>query len=505
MSINTRITNTAYAISYTWDAIRFKLLKGLITFLNKSFRVDGSHFVMWKILMMALALLLSFWFLSQGSTTQLGLFIGAAWMFFLFYRYPMPAIFALMILSTNVLMFIDMKHLPYWQLGPGLRLNMRDSLLTAMFVISIIKLYIRREYPLFIKQVLLIALMVMTSFILGLLLGITDLDVGMNCFRSMFTYAFYFVVVANVDSPKRLRTLIYLLLVILIASVGLQIIEAVMGTRLTLGLVSETHYDTLATINVEGEDVPYLWSRATLYVYITFFMLLGVMMSGAKVYKLLPFILLAMLGFIIELTRTWYLLIAVGVLAMFAIQRGNRFRIVVIFAVIGIGVLATVSMIGSFTSSNYGGSLLDVWVSRLFMISHKASTFVGRTQVWQEQLGHFWESPMFGYGMSEEFLQMWNIDTGLINTLLQFGFIGLLTIIVLIISVLHKGYKLWKKLGSSIPAGYVAGIIGAWTGMILGYSFNMDFFTMQNGIWCAALLMAIMDRIEAFYTVNSNQ
>ena len=471
----------------------FERVMGAMT---KTMRIGSLHISLWVLLLVASILLMAFGLLSQGNAIHLAILVGGLWVALLCYYHPMPAIFMLLILSTNVLMFIDMKHLPFWQLGPGLRVNLRDGLLLMMTAVSLLKLVLRREQPAFLKPMLILGGVVLSSFLFGLLFGITDLDVGMNCFRTMFTYIFYVVLVASIDSRDRLRTMIRLLFLVLMISVAFQVVEAGLGRRLTLGLISEKHYDTGANIMIEGQSVPYLWNRATIYLYIGLFMALGAMFSGRGIHRFLPIVLMGALGFVISLTRTWYLLIGVGFMVIFALQRGRRFRAAVIVIILAITGFTVLNLVNSLNKTAYHGSLMDIWIARLFMISSKASTFVGRTQVWKSQLEYFRQLPLFGYGMSPEFINMWNTDTGLINTLLQFGIIGLGAIIYLIVSVYRRGYKVWKNTYPSVERGYVAGTLGLWTGLVLGYSFNMDFFTMQDGIWGIAVAMAIIDRVQ---------
>lgn len=450
-------------------------------------------------------LLLDLFLSSRGDISRLGVLTGGAWALVLFYYSPMPAVFMLLVLSTNVFMFIEMQNLPSWQLGPGLMMNAQDSLLTIMFGVSVIKLYRRREQILFLKPILVLAGIVVLLFIFDILLGITDLDNGMNIFRIMFTYVFYFIIIASVDSPRRLRILIGMVFVIVAVSVVNQMIEAALGYRLSLGLVSNEYYGAGESILVAGQVVPYLWNRATIYLYLGFFLALGASFSGMRVYRFLPIVLLGALGFVIALIRSWQLYVLAGILTLLALQRGHAVRILVSLVILATGALGVISAVSSLGAETYGGDLLNVWVARMQTVFNykEESTFIGRIVLWQRQLADFWKYPLTGYGFSPKFMDLWNSDTGFINTLLGFGIVGLGAIIFLIVTVLRKGYKLWRNLRPSVERGYLAGVLGLWAGSLVGYSFNWDFFTMQDGIWLVTLAMAVIDRIKAFYMEES--
>lgn len=465
--------------------------------------VIGRCLPLWKLLLVGVVLLYAARLVSSGQLVDLGILVGGAWLVFLSYYQPMPAVFALMVLSTNVFMFVATVYLPHWQIAPGLRLTIMDSLLVAMFGSAVAKLYLRHERPLFMKPLLIYGGVVVLTLLLGLILGTTDLDTGMNCFRTLFSYVFYFILIASVDSPKRLRMLIGMVFVILAASVAIQIVEAALGHRLILGGFSDTSIYDNSTVIVEGQIIPYLWNRATLYLYIGLFLALGATFSKARSYRFLPIVLLGGIGFVIAMVRQWYLYILAGVLVLFVLQMGHKIRTAAMAIVALIGMLGVTYAMSSLSQATYGDSLMNIWIARVQTIWHyKETTLTPRAYTWQTQLSHFWQSPLFGYGMSPEFRNVWSSDTGVINTLLQFGLIGLAAVVVLIVTVFRKGYQLWRRLKPSLERGYVAGVLGLWVGMLVGYSFNWDFFTRQEGIWAVTLAMAILERIGSFNAQN---
>jgi hypothetical protein len=461
-----------------------------------------QKFQIWKILLIGIVFSLVFFLIIQGKLTELAILVVGSWFVVLSYYYPMPGIFGLMIFSTNVLEFIDMKYLPYWKVGPGLRINLCDGLLITMFAIAIFKLYQRHERPLFLKPIILLAGMVVVQFIVTLITGYTNLDTGMNLFRTMFTYVFYFVIVACVDSPKRFRLLIGMIFLFLVVSVSLQIFEASLGHRLTLGLISSKYFDTGVSVMIAGQAIPYIWNRATIYIYVGLFLSLGAMFSGIRFYQFFPIFLLGAIGFIISFVRVWYLMIFAGLLVTLILQKGRSFRTALIVPIAGVGLLGVISLLSRFVPATYEGSLLNVWLGRLGMINRQTETFVSRIDLWKTQLEYFSQSPIFGYGMSPTFDKIRSGDTGFINTLIQFGIMGLAVIIILIVSVLIKGYQLSRRLEPSLQHGYVTGILGLWIGTLVGYSFSWNFYTMQMGIWGITLAMAILDRIWFFHSEN---
>ncbi|MBM3211798.1 hypothetical protein FJZ33_06255, partial [Candidatus Poribacteria bacterium] len=329
----------------------------------------AKELLIWKSLLTGLVLLLVYQLINGRDLVSLLLLIGGAWIIVLCYYCPMPAIFIIMLLSTNVLMFIDTTYFPHWQVFSGLRITILDGLMVIMLFISLYKLQKRGEYPIFLKQILLVAGAVMLPFIAFLLVGETNLDIGMNRFRIMFIYAFYFILAGNIDSPKRLKILIGMIFLILFVSVALQIMELIMGRRILLGNIAPGSIYSNSIVSVGDEIVPYLWNRAIIYLSLGLFLGLGGYFSGKNRFIFLTVTLLGGFGIIATLNRAWFIAMIFGIFVFILMQKKLELRDLRRFFIMIIGLACLVLLIGILSKASYG-SFISTWFERIKTIQH---------------------------------------------------------------------------------------------------------------------------------------
>ena len=433
----------------------------------------------------------------------IGVFIGMGYLRFLtllvfggvalviLWQWPLVGVFVLLLFSTQNLMFVSMDNLPYWQVAAGLRINMSDALLAPLFAVSVLKLVHRRERPLFLTPMVFLAVLITVALGGGILLGITNLDVGLGAARPVFAYAFYFVLVATMDTPRRVRAVVGMVFGIALVAVAVQIVEAAIGRRLTLGLVSHRYYVETIYINVLGRAVPYLWNRATEYLLVTLFLSLGSVFEGQQPSLYWPLAIAALTGFGISLVRQWYIYIVVGACAVFVLQilAGRLLAVLRNMMAIGSLLIIVLLLVPTFAS-------LTIWAGRVQSISLQEVSVVGRIDILKVQLEYFRRSPLFGHGFSPTYLQLYSSDTGFANTLLLFGVVGLVAVVTLAVTVFLRSYTQWKQMPASIERGFMLGVVGLWVASVTGYVFLMDLFTRAKGIWMVVLVMAIVDRLS---------
>ena len=121
-----------------------------------------------------------------------------------------------------------------------------------------------------------------------------------------------------------------------------------------------------------------------------------------------------------------------------------------------------------------------------------------RMQIIEAQWKMFLQSPLIGYGLSPIFGEVVSGDTGISNTLVQFGLVGLGAVLVLIVSFLRHAIKLRRQVASSVQQGYVSGLLALWICVITGSLFSVNYFTASGGIWMVVIMLALLDRFHAF-------
>jgi hypothetical protein len=421
-------------------------------------------------------------------------------------RSLMPLALVLVVLTADALgVFGDRGGdvLPYVQVFGGVRVTLRDGLLILGLPLALMQLVRRREAPVYIQPYLAVLGTIAVGFVLGILSD-ADVKAPLNTLRPLFGYALYLILIAAVDTRGKLLWLLGASFGVAVVAVGIQVVEAGRGGLLPFLAPPIAAGQAFAGVSVEGRQVPYIWNRAVWQLFLTLLLALGGLLEWRAVRLHLSLALVCALGFGIMLTRSWYIFIGVGVLAILFASRAwsqrLRFLAAMAFGLVTLALLATVA--SELTSAHYGGSLADVWLARvstLLSVSQDQS-FVTRVS----ELGRQWQAvlaaPVLGYGMSADAqrlsLQVGNLDTGAVNTLLMFGFVGTAAFVALVCCAAWSSLRLARRLAPSWQRGYAIGLFGLWVGVLVGYAFNYDFLTYPHGPWLVVLGLTIGDRLE---------
>jgi hypothetical protein len=417
---------------------------------------------------------------------------------------PLPAIFLLMLLSTNVFKFVDVAYLPSLSLGASGRLNAQDLLLLFLLGLAIIRLVQRKERPLFLIPLLLFGAMVCVAFGLGLLAGTTSISNGLNGVRSLSGLLFYVSLVGLVDTPAKLRWVLWMIYAHVIVTVGVQLAEASIGQRITTPTTVQNEYFTSTKlVDIAGYSAFYLWNRARGYLIVGLFLSLGSALWTKSV-RYTAIAVVALLGFGLQLMREYYVYVAAGLLVMLLLPRRNRLQSILGLGTVTILLVAGVLILNSVAlSSSY--SYVDVWLARVQTLTayEQVDTFQSRMNTLQDQMRLISGSPLFGYGPGSlsdlsALADCCFSDTGMPNTIVQYGFFGWGAILVIIAVFARRGYVLLRGLPNSQDQAYVAGLLGAWGAIVIGYFTFTDFFTFDEFVFSTGLAMALLDRIDAF-------
>ncbi len=420
------------------------------------------------------------------------------------YVWPLPMLVLEMVASTSVLKFIGVKQWPHYI--PGAPLDPPDLLVIAFFAIGVIKLIQRRERPVMMWPLAVFGVMAFLSTILGPVTGTQTFYESLNGLRQLSGYLFCIGVIGIIDSPRRLHGVLGIVFVFVLVTVGIQLVEAARGQQFTTALRPfNEYYGGEMTVSVGKAEVPYLWNRAGGYLLVGLFLALsqGLWRASLRHYLIA---LLALLAYVAQLIRQWYAYIAIGTVVSIALLRRERLKATCqLVALLGLVALSVAILTWVGQPALPIGKL---WIARIGTFAHaeEEPNVIFRVQTWHEQLRLFRQEPLFGYGpgssnrlgVSGGAFRFFDLDTGMSNSLLQYGIFGTASIWLLIVAFFRQALRLYRRLPDSPERGYVAGLIAVWVVMVAGYLTFQDFFTAVELAFAAGLAVALLDRFSAF-------
>jgi len=469
--------------------------KNIETLLFPPFERRNLH----RLVLFTIIILLGY-LVMTGRLMMVIILITLAWSVWLAYRQPIFIAGLAVLQSIDFFRLIPSETLIKWQLGPGFRINTLDAIVLLSLPLAIVRLLERKEKPLFVGPVSLILGVTFLNMGLGLAFGTTNLDSSMGFLRTIFYYTAYFVLVSAIDSPRRLRQWIGFLFAIFLVSVVFQLVEAIIGQRLTLGLGEYYVYTSDSRLLVGGYQVMYLWNRAALLAFLVLFLGLGALFQGRQL-KWYWFISTLGIGsLLLAFVRQWYVYLGIGILTLLMIQAKRRIRNLIFIVLIILFLLGLLMVMSPVLQNAFGPSFLQAWFARIDSLIHfqTATNFIVRVQIIEAQWDMFLQSPLLGYGLSPIFGEVRSSDTGITNTLVQFGLLGLGAILVLIVSFLRHAFRLRQQEAPSVQQGYVSGLLALWICVIIGSFFSVNYFTGKEGIWMVVIILALLDRLHAF-------
>lgn len=453
-----------------------------------------------RLLLLTVEMGLSAFLILTGKLMIVIILIALVWVTWFTYRWPIFLAGIAVLQSVHFFRLVPPDALIKWQLAPGLRINALDAVVLLSLPLAIVRFIERKEKPLFVAPVVLILGVAFLNLGLGLVFRTTNLDYGMGFLRTIFYYAAYFILVSAIDSPQRLRQWIGFLYAVFLISIALQLVEAITGLRLTLGLGEYYTYTSEGRLLIGGYRVMYLWNRAPLFAFLVLFLGLGVLFQGRKKKWTLFISILGIGSMFLAFVRQWYVYLIIGILALLVIQTERRFRNLIVVILIITFLMGLLLVISPVLQSSFGPSFLNAWFVRFNSLIHYQTeeNFSFRMLIIKAQWKMFLKSPLVGYGLSPVFREKMSHDTGITNTLVQFGLLGFCSVLLLIISFLRHAFRLLLQEVSSVQIGYVSGLIALWICIIIGSLFSVNYFTGMEGIWMVIVILALLDRFHAY-------
>jgi hypothetical protein len=320
--------------------------------------------------------------------------------------------------------------------------------------------------------------------------------------RNLFYYSMYFVIVAGVDSRKKLDGWVNFLLMIMALASCLQIAEAIVGHHLWGGLGSAYNYAAgTGRTTTGGYSFLYLWNRAPLISFLAVTLVIGVILETRPVR--LRYLLLAGLGIasvLIAFVRQWFVYLSIGLVGALLAQRTGRTRGVLLTIVVAVFVTITLLASSPLLQASFGPSPVNAWLARASTIIRfeDEANHQSRVDTMTAQWDSFLESPGLGHGQTADFIrQATSSDVGVTNVLVELGLVGLACVGYLWGSALVTAFRLRRRRLDDRSTGYLVGIIGFWVAVLAGFLYGSDYFTGRQGIWVVVIVLALLDRIKA--------
>lgn len=436
-----------------------------------------------------------------GGVRLLAVITAVFWLATAAYYWPLVIAGLALLQSGDFFRFVPPNAFLWIQLAPGQGLNLLDVLVLVSLPFAVLRLAQRHERPVFAWPVLLLMGAAALSVAIGLVAGGATLSAATPFSRTIFYYVMYFVIVAAIDTRRKLDAWITLVLGIMAVAVAIQLVEAVTGHRLSSGLVD---FGYAGRLSVGGQyGVVYVWNRAATLSLLGLMLALGVLVESRPVR--LRFIWLAglgLVGFAFAFVRQWFIYVIVGVLGVLLAQRTSRGRGVLVTAlIVGLAVLFLVA--GSpLVTASFGPSFVDAWLARASTLVSwgDQATNISRIHDMGVQWHSFLQSPLVGHGQSATSLTgTASYDVGITSFLVETGVLGLLAAAFLWASFLANAFKVRRDIGEGTWRGYAIGLIGFWMAVLAGSLYGVNYFSAKDGVWVVVVALALVDRLQALH------
>ena len=415
---------------------------------------------------------------------------------------PLWGVFSIIICSTDFLKFVSLDSLPYFQLGGGLRINILDAQLIIFFLISVWRLIQAKKSSIFAKPVILLLIWNFTLLAISIILGMTDLDVGLQFYRIYFVYVVFFILISAIDSMDDLKKLFTFIQILLISSVLIQVLEYTLGHRISSPFLTDRYYSEGVYLQISGEKILYTWNRGTFFLYVGTIISLAVMFySKLKMkawYGVVVFV--GIFGFVIALVRQWYLYLLAGIIVVLLFSPKRRITKTVLSILSILFALLLINQVFFPDILIFKKYILpDAFVERTVQLIHitEQGNYLGRVDQINKQMNDFLESPIIGHGLGKGTISN---DTGFFNTLVQQGVMGVIPLVYVLFFFLIKGSKLIFVLRqrNEETCGYLIGAVATLVGLICAYLVAWPVFAKTVGIVTACIIFGIIDRIYEF-------
>lgn len=419
---------------------------------------------------------------------------------------PFIGIFIIFILSTRIFYLVEMNELPTIKFSGLGDVQLYDLFLGILVIVSLIRIYKRQETIIFKNIFIWLFVLIIINFIFSMSSANFELRGALNSIRKLFSYSFYFVLIANLRNNNDITKLVKVIYTVLIIAITIQFYEVISGIKLILikRVELRPYWDVFPEITLaSGEQVLYIWNRAAVLTYLGLFIAFGYLLTNTKTVHLLKntnkmIFFWGLIAFILALTRSWLLYISLGLLISFFLAKKQKAKFILLALSFVIVFLIINQIINYYTSGNIktAQNLIGRAITIFDVFGGSNDSFNVRLAVYAAQIARFLQSPFFGYGFTKIAINEINSDVGVGNTLLQFGLFGLLWVLFIIWNIYSKLIFLRKNGNNFNSQALSLGLLGAFSGMLLGYFFNWDFFGRIDGIIPLVTIMAIIDRLN---------
>ncbi len=434
-------------------------------------------------------------------TKQFGLILFLLIIIFSFLRkkdIPLFPLLTALLLVTNLFEFASLEHMPFIQLGQGIRFNLLD-IITVTYLIFLWNKIVNFKHTKskwFVNFVLISSLIYV---IINFFLTFTPRGAGTNYLRILVYILFYYYFFILFEDETKIKKTLGVISVWVISATIIQIIEYFLNYRFELpGIVPfSSFYSSIGEkILTAGTEKIYLWSRVTILMFILLPFAINIYLKYKNIYFLIVSFL-SILGFLISLSRIWFLGLFLIFLIIFIY---SNLRLKVVFISIFIILILFLMLFQFYSLEKTGFDFLASLIGRSHSIVTlgqtygEMDTFSVRVLIFKYSFNKFLESPLIGWGFGEK---IWNnyytVDLGMINRLVFFGIIGTGILIFYIISYILNIIRMIKLRSNKTDLTILISVLSIFVAHFPMYIWQIDFWGNAFVI-PMCLIMAIGDK-----------
>ena len=421
----------------------------------------------------------------------------AVFVFFIFllvfYKWPWALIILLILVPLNFFYFLDITFLPTIKIVAGIRVDFLDLLILCVFIVGVMRFFIRRTLPLFGLELLFLLVSIGLSLAWGLYQGYIDFDVALGGLRPLFAFIFYISLIPILYKSRDKRRLVNLLMGVSIIAMGIQVYEVLFGA---LVLPTSTPWYVNGNISLSVGDVitPYLWNRAPAILFLVYNICLARWFIAQKKISLL---LAAAIFICVALTHIRSMLIFIcleslilAVIVYFSYSRSRGLVLTSIFFAILLGTLLIV----------FGTATDSVGVARLKTLMDPIgdSSFNTRIRATQLFYEYFSASPLVGHGpgsvsLIEKKYGIWSTDVGLISSLAGYGLLVFFSLSFLLYKVFKNLKYVLRLEKNTLEIADAYGILGFFFLALISSLSLQNYFFISPWNYSTAIALVMLD------------
>ena len=449
-------------------------------------------------LLWAMAFFLIVWFIRGGRYYELATLVAVAYAGVFLLRWPIVGVMLLIVGFAgkrglvHFLGFLPSHQVPF--IGT---IYPTDIILSFTLLASWRSLAHRGERPRFLVPLAYLFGIAIVSNLNGMIAGDVTYRSVLRGFRNyQMVYFVYLASVGVLDSRKKLH--------LVFMTMMLMVLYGIVWRQLPV-LRSTPQFYQQGIIEISGRPVVYSRTGVDWLSLLAALVCLAQVVEGSRRGVFVLLTLATGTSLLFTLVRTGFVMLAIGTLTIgllvVLMNTSGYIRRTLNMVLAAVALVLFLVAVSPVVQTGLGDTAINTILDRASTILAGTSepNVAGRLDIAASQ-ARVWLSapnPLLGYGFSASLYEEGlNYDTGVWNTMVLLGPLGVLTVVILWWTVMVAGCRLYRLLSPSLERGYVLGAVAFWTTLVVAYLFGLDFFTYPTIE--IPLVMIFLDRVEAF-------